>query len=188
MTRLIYKNSEAVLFWTTLFHMNCSQFQKFKQMTTVCREFPSTFWLPFLYTDEKTAAQNVFETTEKTFSDSMPPSLCKALDFLMWSHNAQYVSTELQENKINFGHLDRICETLSSNHHHTLLFNQVFLKRKNFWSRLSSRDYQLLKTLMLNWWLSRMPKTFSEQKQRSQLPVPIQSGATRCNHACKRRL
>ena len=52
----------------------------------------------------------------------MPPSLCKALEILMCSQNAQYVSRQHQENDVNFGHLDGICQTLPSNHHHTLLF------------------------------------------------------------------
>ena len=41
---------------------------------------------------------------------------------LMCSQNAHYVSRQHQENDVNFGHLDGICQTLPSNHHLTLLF------------------------------------------------------------------
>ena len=40
----------------------------------------------------------------------------------MCSQNPQYVSKQHQENKVNFGHLDGICQTLPSKNHHTLLF------------------------------------------------------------------
>ena len=91
-------------------------------MTTVFREIPSNFWLLLFYTDENTRVQNLFETTGQTFPDTMPPSLCKPLGILICSQNAQYVSRQHQENDVNFGHLDGICQTLPSNHHHTLLF------------------------------------------------------------------
>ena len=90
-------------------------------MTTVFREIPSNFWLLLFYTDENATVQNLFETTGQTFPDSMPPSLYNALEILMCSQNAQYVSRQHQENDVNFGHLDGICQTLPSNHHHTLL-------------------------------------------------------------------
>ena len=64
-------------------------------MTTIFREVASNFWLLLFYTDEKTADQNLFETTGKTFLDSMPPSLCKGLEILMCSQKAQYVSRQL---------------------------------------------------------------------------------------------
>ena len=100
-------------------------------MTTVFREVPLNFWLLLFYTDEKTAAQNLFETTAKTFPDSIPPSLCNALEIGMCSQNAQYVSRQHQENEVNFGHLDGICETLHLNHHHTLLFIPDYSKAEN---------------------------------------------------------
>ena len=100
-------------------------------MTSVFREVPSNFWLLLFYTDEKTAAQNLFETTGKTLPDSMPPSFCNALEILMCSQNAQYVSRQHQENEVYFGHLDGICETLPSNHHHTLLFIPDYSKAEN---------------------------------------------------------
>ena len=49
----------------------------------------------------------------------------------MCSQNAQYVSRQHQENEVNFGHLDGICETLPSNHHHTLLFIPDYSKAEN---------------------------------------------------------
>ena len=91
-------------------------------MTTVFREVPPNFWLLLFYTDENTTVQNLFETTGQTFPDTMPPSLCNALKILMCSQNAYFVSRQHQENDVNFGHLDGICQTLPSNHHHTLLF------------------------------------------------------------------
>ena len=91
-------------------------------MTTLFREVPSNFWLLLFYTDKNTTVQNLFETTGQTFPDTMPPSLCNALEILMFSQNAQYVSRQHQENDVNFGHLDGICQTLPSNHHHILLF------------------------------------------------------------------
>ena len=91
-------------------------------MTTVFREIPSNFWLLLFYTDENTTVQNLFETTGQTFPDTMPPSLCNALEILMCSQNAQYVSRQHEGNDVNLGHLDGICQTLPSNHHHTLLF------------------------------------------------------------------
>ena len=100
-------------------------------MTTVFREVPSNFWLLLFYTDEKTADQNLFETTGKTFLDSMPPSLCNALEILMCSQNAQPVSRQHQENEVNFGHLDGICETLPLNNHHSLLVVPDYSKAEN---------------------------------------------------------
>ena len=91
-------------------------------MTTVFREILPNIWLLPFYTDENTTVQNLFETTGQTFPDTMPPSLCNALEILMCSQNAQYVSRQHQENDVNFGHLDGIYQTLPSNHHHPLLF------------------------------------------------------------------
>ena len=91
-------------------------------MTTVLREVPSNFWLLLFYTDENTTVQNILETTRQIFPETMPPSLCNALEIFMCSQNAQYISRQHQENVVIFGHLDGICQTLPSNHHHTLLF------------------------------------------------------------------
>ena len=102
-----------------------------KQMASVFREVSSNLWLLLFYTDEKTLAQNLFETTGKTFPDSMSTSLCNALEILMCSQNAQYVRGQRQENEVNFGHLDGICKTLPSNHHHTLLFFLDYSKAEN---------------------------------------------------------
>ena len=91
-------------------------------MSTVFREVSSNFWLLLFYTDGNTTVQNIFETTGKAFSETMPPSFCSALDILMFSQVAQYVSRQHQEYDVNFGDLDRICQTLPSNHHRILLF------------------------------------------------------------------
>ena len=94
-------------------------------MTTVFREIPSKIWLLLFYTDEITTVQNLFEITGQTFPETMPLSLCNALEILMCSQNAQYVSRQHQEKDVNLGHLDGICQTLPSNHHDTLLFTPV---------------------------------------------------------------
>ena len=91
-------------------------------MTTVFREVPSNFWLLLFHTDETTTIENLSETTRITFPDSMPPSLCNALQILMCSHNAQYSSREHLQNEFSCGQLEEICQTISSNHHHTLLY------------------------------------------------------------------
>ena len=91
-------------------------------MTTVFREVPSNSWLLLFYIDGNTTVQNLSETTGQTFPDTMTPSLCNALEVLMFSRNAQYVNKQHEENDFNFGHLDGICQTLPSNHHHTLPF------------------------------------------------------------------
>ena len=92
-------------------------------MTTVLREVPSDFWLFQFCTDENTTVQNLFETLGQTIPDTMLPSLCNALEILMCSRNTQYVSSQHHENNVNFGHLEKICQTLTSIHHHyTLLF------------------------------------------------------------------
>ena len=51
----------------------------------------------------------------------MPPSLCKAPEISISWQYAQYVSRQHQENEVNFKHLDASCQTVPSNHHHTLL-------------------------------------------------------------------
>ena len=91
-------------------------------MNTVFREVPSSFRPVQLYTDENTTVQNLFATTGQTIPDTMPPRLSNALEILMCSQNAQYVSRQHQENDVNFGLLDGICQTMPSNHHHTLLY------------------------------------------------------------------
>ena len=73
----------------------------------------------------------------------MPPSLCNALEILMCSQNAQYVSRQHQDNEVNFGHLDGICETLPSNHHHTSLFIPDYSKAENL---LKQTTIQVLST------------------------------------------
>ena len=90
-------------------------------MNTVFREVPSSFRSVQFYTDENTTVPNLFATTGQTIPDTMPPSLSNTLEILMCSQNAQYVSKQHQENDVNFGHLDGICQTMPSNHHHTLL-------------------------------------------------------------------
>ena len=72
-------------------------------MTTVFREIPSNFWLLLFYIDENTTVQNLFESTGQTFPDTIPPSLCNALEILMCSQNTQYVSRQHQENDVNLG-------------------------------------------------------------------------------------
>ena len=52
----------------------------------------------------------------------MPPSLCNALQILMCSHNAQYLSREHLQSEFSCGQLEEICQTMPSNHHHTLLY------------------------------------------------------------------
>ena len=101
-------------------------------MATVFRDVPSNFWLHLFYTDEKTASQNLSETTGKIFPGSMPPSLCIAVEILMCSQNDQNLSRQHQENGVNFGHLDEICETLPSNDHHNLLFLPEKSKAETF--------------------------------------------------------
>ena len=101
-------------------------------MTTVSREIPSNFWLLLFYTDENTTVQNLFEITGQTFPDTMPLSLCNALEILMCSQNAQNVSRKHQENDINLGHLDGNCQTLPSNHLHTLLFIPACVDAEKF--------------------------------------------------------
>ena len=89
---------------------------------TVFREVPSNFWLLLFHTDETTTIEKLSETTRNTFPDSMPPSLCNALQILMCSHNAQYLSREHLQNEFSCGQLEEICQTMPSNHHHTLLY------------------------------------------------------------------
>ena len=91
-------------------------------MTTVFIEVFSNFWLLLFYTGENTTVQNLFETTGQTFLDTVPRSLCNALDILMCLQNAQYVRRQHQENDVSFGYPDGICQTLPPNHDHTLLF------------------------------------------------------------------
>ena len=101
-------------------------------MTTLFKEIPSNFCLLLFYTDENATVQNLFETTGQTFPDTMPPSLCNALEILLCSQNAQKVSRQHQGNDVNFGHLDGICQTLPSNHHHTLLFFPACVDAEKF--------------------------------------------------------
>ena len=119
----------------------------------------------------------------------MPPSLCNALKILMWSHNAQYVSRQHQENEVNFGHLDGLCETLPSNHHATLQFIPNCSKAENILKQtiiqvLSAAQNAHVKLMTV----SSPENFFSEQKQKSHLPVPFQSEVNRCNNSWKKRL
>ena len=91
-------------------------------MTTVSREVPSNFWLLLFHTNETTTIEKLSETTRNTFPDSMPPSLCNALQILMCSHNTQYLSREHLQNEFSGGQSEEICQTTASNHHHTLLY------------------------------------------------------------------
>ena len=143
-------------------------------MTTVFGEVPSKFWLLLFYTNEKTAAQNLFETTGKTFPDSMPPSLCNALEILMCSQNAQNVSRQHQENEVNFGHLDGICETLPSNHHHTLLFIPDYFKAENL---LKQPNIQVLSTAE-NAHVKLMTVSYPENFLRAEITITISITST----------
>ena len=104
-------------------------------MTTVFRGFPSIFWLLPFQTDETNISGKLSETTRSTFPDSMPPSLCNALQILNCSHNAQYLSREHLQNELSCGQLEEIYKTMRSNHHHTLLYlpdcaeAEIFLKQ-----------------------------------------------------------
>ena len=91
-------------------------------MTTFFREIPSNFWLLLFHTDETTTIEKLSETTRKMFPDSMPPSLCNALKNLMCSHNAKNLSREHLQNEFSCGQLEEICQTVPSNHRHTLLY------------------------------------------------------------------
>ena len=107
-------------------------------MTNVFREVLSNFWLLLFYTDKIPTTEQFFETTENTFPDSMPPSLCSSLEILVCSQNAQFLRKERLENELSCRQLAEICETLPSNHHHTLLYHSdctddaTFLKQTNF--------------------------------------------------------
>ena len=104
-------------------------------MTTVFREIPSNFWLLLFHTDETTTIEKLSETTRNTFPDPMPPSLCKVLQILVYSHNAQNLSREHLQNEFSCGQLEENCQTLPSNHHHILLYlpdcaeGETFLKQ-----------------------------------------------------------
>ena len=100
-------------------------------MTTVFREVPSNFWLLLFHTDKTTTIDKLSETTRNTFADSMPPSMSNALQILMCSRNAQYISREHLQKEFSCGQLKEICQTMPSNHHHTLLYlpDCAFLKQ-----------------------------------------------------------
>ena len=105
-------------------------------MTTVFREVPSNFWLFLFHTDETTTIEKLSETTRNTFPDSMPPSLCNVLQILMCSHNAQYLRQKHLQNEFSCGQLEESCQTMPSNHQHTLLYHlpdcaeaETFLKQ-----------------------------------------------------------
>ena len=90
-------------------------------MNNVFREVPSNFGCSHFIPMKIPQFRTFLKPRDKHFR-TMPPSLCNALEILMCSQNAQYVSRQHQEYDVNFGHLDGICQTLPSNHHHTLLF------------------------------------------------------------------
>ena len=52
----------------------------------------------------------------------MPHSLCNALQILVCSHYAQFLSRQHLQNEFSCGKLEEICQTMSSNHHHTLIY------------------------------------------------------------------
>ena len=91
-------------------------------MTTVFREVPVKFCLLLFHTDETNTIEKLSETTRNTFPDSMPPSLCNALQILVCSYNAQYLSQAHLQKEFSCGQLEGICQMMPSNHHHTLLY------------------------------------------------------------------
>ena len=152
-------------------------------MTSVLKEIPSNFWLLLFFTHEKTATQNFFETTGKTFLESMPPSLCNALEVLRCSQNARYVSRQHQENEVNFGHLDGICETLPSNHQHTLPFIPDYSKAENLLRQTIIQVLSTAENAHLKLMTDSYPENIVRAETNKSLPVPFQSRAKRCNHS-----
>ena len=133
-------------------------------MTTVFREVLSNFWLLLLYTDENTTAQNLFETTGQTFPDTMPPSLCNALEILKCPQNVQYISRQHEKVDANFGHLDGFCQTLPSNHHHSLLFIPACVNAEKF---LKQTIIQVLSTTQ-NAHVKLMTVSYTEKFLRAE--------------------
>ena len=149
-------------------------------MTSVFREVPSDFWLLIFHTDETTTIEKLSDTTRFTFPDSMPPSLCNALQFLVCSHNAQYLTREHLQNEFSCGHLEEFCQAMPSNHHHTLLYLPDCAEAETFLKQTILQVLSITNNAHVKFMKSDIPNTFSELKQTTnQPPVPFQSEAKR---------
>ena len=136
-------------------------------MTTVFKQVPSNFWLLLFHTDETTTMEKLSETTWNTFPDSMSPSLCNALQILVCSHNAHFLSREHLQNKFSCGQLEGICQKMPSNHHNTLLYVpdcaevEIFVKQKTILQALSTRNNAHVKLMTVSY-----PENFQSRNKQ----------------------
>ena len=92
-----------------------------RDMTSVFREIPSSYWLPLFSTEESEIYSDVYCNSKDSGSKS-PTSLSNLLEILSKSHKCQFIGRVHTKEDSRNGSLDEFCEAMPTNHHHLLLY------------------------------------------------------------------